>query len=98
MPTFSFISEFVVEDERISAYLDYFGANDIAAEKKRCMATCLSVIAAKTYRIAKESSSTFAELKTPLKAHYDPKPLVIAERFLFYRRDHTAKSWYRSSW
>ena len=38
MPTFGHISEFVVEDERISAYLErvelYFGANDIAPEKK----------------------------------------------------------------
>ena len=37
MPTFGHISEFVVEDERISAYLEwvelYFGANGIAAEK-----------------------------------------------------------------
>ncbi|KAL5517154.1 hypothetical protein EMCRGX_G002638 [Ephydatia muelleri] len=34
---------------------------------------------------------SFAELKTLLKAHYDPKPLVIAERFRFYRRDQTAE-------
>ena len=38
MPTFGHISEFVVEDERISTYLErvelYFGANDIAAKKR----------------------------------------------------------------
>ena len=36
-------------------------------------------------------SYIYKELKTLLKAHYDPKPLVIAERFLFYRRDQTAE-------
>ena len=51
MPTFGHISEFVVEDECISAYLEwvelYFGVNDIAVEKK--VAIILSVIGAKTY-------------------------------------------------
>ena len=38
MPTFGHISKFVVEDEHISAYLErvelYFGANNIAPEKR----------------------------------------------------------------
>ena len=100
MPTFGHISECVVEDERISAYLErvelYFGANDIAPEKK--VAIFLSVIGAKTYAVlrslvapAQPKDKPFAELKALLKAHYDPKPLVIAERFLFYRRDQTAE-------
>ena len=100
MPTFGRISEFVVEDERISAYLErvelYFGANDIANEKK--VAILLSVIGAKTYAVLRSlvapdqpKDKSFAELKTLLKAHYDPKPLVIAERFRFYRRDQTAE-------
>ena len=95
MPTFGHISEFVVEDERISAYLErvelYFGANDNAAEKK--VPIFLSVIGAKTYAVlrslvapAQPKDKSFAELKMLLKAHNDPKPLVIAERFLFYRR------------
>ena len=108
MPTFGRISEFVVEDERISAYLErvelYFGANDIANEKK--VAILLSVIGAKTYAVLRSlvapdqpKDKSFAELKTLLKAHYDPKPLVIAERFRFYRRDQTAEeSIYLSSW
>ena len=53
MSTFGHISEFVVEDECISAYLEwvelYFGANDIAVEKK--VAIILSVIGAKTYAV-----------------------------------------------
>eukprot|EP00731_Ephydatia_muelleri_P006059 Em0003g307a len=100
MPTFGRISEFVVEDERISAYLErvelYFGANDIANEKK--VAILLSVIGAKTYAVLRSlvapdqpKDKSFAELKALLKAHYDPKPLVIAERFRFYRRDQTAE-------
>ena len=100
MPTFGHISEFVVEDERISAYLErvelYFKANDIAAEKK--VAIFLSGIGAKTYTElrslvapAQPKDKSFAELKTLLKAHYDPKPLVTTERFLFYRRDQAAE-------
>ena len=100
MPTFGRISEFVVEEERISAYLErvelYFGANDIANEKK--VAILLSVIGAKTYAVLRSlvapdqpKDKSFAELKALLKAHYDPKPLVIAERFRFYRRDQTAE-------
>ena len=74
----------------------YFGANDIAAEKK--VAIFLSVIGAKTYTVlrspvapAQPKDKSFAELKTLLKAHYDPKPLLIAERFLFYRGDRTTE-------
>ena len=100
MPTFGHISEFVVEDERISMYLErvelYLGANDIAAEKK--VAIFPSVIGAKTYAVlrsfmapAQPKDKPFAELKMLLEAHYDPKPLVIAERFMFYKRDQTAK-------
>ena len=55
------------------------------------------MIGAKTYAVlmslvapAQPKDKSFGELKTLLKAHYDPKPLVIAERFLFYRRDQTA--------
>ena len=40
---------------------------------------------------AQPKDKSFAELKTLLKAHYDPKPLVIAERCLFYTRDQTAE-------
>ena len=100
MATFGYISEFVVEDECISAYLEwvelYLGANDIAVEKT--VAIILSVIGAKTYAVlrspvapAQPKDKSFAELKMLLKEHYDPKPLVIAERFLFYRRDQTAE-------
>ena len=49
MSTFGHISEFVVEDECISEYLEwvelYFGANEIAVEKK--VAIILSLIGAK---------------------------------------------------
>ena len=75
-PTFGHISEFVVEDESISAYLErvelYFGANDIAPEKK--VAIFLSVIGVKTYAVlrslvapAQPKDKPFAELKMLLK-------------------------------
>lgn len=35
----------------------------------------------------KPADKSFEELKTPLNAHYEPKPIVIAERFTFHRRN-----------
>ncbi len=40
---------------------------------------------------AKPKDKTFAELETILKAHFEPKALVIAERFRFYRQDQAAE-------
>ena len=82
MPTFGHVSEFVVEDKRISAYLKwvefYFGANDIAL-KKKWLSFCMSVIGPKTYAMlwslvapAQPKDKPFAELETLLKALYDP--------------------------
>ena len=59
MPTFGHISEFVVEDERISTYLErvelYFGANDMQLQKGGYPCKCDWC---EDIRSAKESSST----------------------------------------
>lgn len=90
------MQEFCPEDESIEAYLErielYFTANNIAEERQ--VAVLLSVIGGKTYTLlrnllapVKPSTKTLAQLKEVLKKHFEPKRVVIAERFRFYRRE-----------
>ena len=60
------------------------------------MPALLSVISGKTYSLlrdlcapakAKPATKTFAQLTEILGKHLSPKPLVIAERFRFHKRD-----------
>ena len=58
------------------------------------MAVLLSVLGAKTYSLLrsltapdKPQDKSYEQLVTILKAHFEPKPLLIAERFHFYRRN-----------
>ena len=66
----------------------YFLANDVPAEKQ--VAVFLSAIGATTYTLlchllapAKLQKKSLVELFSALKRHYNPQPLVIAERFYF---------------
>ena len=79
--------------ERLDAY---FFANTItgneAEEKKR--AILLTVCGSKTYSLMKNllaprkpTEKTYKELVDLIASHLSPKPLVIVERFKFYRRD-----------
>ena len=89
------IQEFDAETESITAYLErmqlFLTANAVDDDKK--VAVLLSVIGSKTYSLLrnllepeKPSSKTYNELVGILKRHYEPKLVVIAERFSFYRR------------
>ena len=67
-------------------------ANDIADDKK--VPVFLSVIGAETYKLLKNlispvlpSQETYVNLKAALSSHYKPKPIVIAERFRFQKRN-----------
>lgn len=58
------------------------------------MAVFLSVVGGKTYSLlrdllapAKPQNQTQIELFEALKRHYEPKPLIIAERFSFHKRN-----------
>ena len=97
MATFGKLKEFEPENEKISAYLErvelYFTANDI---KERQVPIFLSVIGAKTYSLLRDllaptnpKEKSFDELAEVLKKHFEPKPLVIAERFTFHRRNQS---------
>ena len=63
------------------------------AEGKQ-VAVFLSVLGSKTYLLLRNlltpetpKDKTFDELVTVLKEHFEPKPLIISERFHFYRRE-----------
>ena len=94
--TLGSLQEFQPDSESITAYLErtsvYFTANSIDAAKQ--VPVLLSVIGAKTYSLLrsltapdKPQDKSYAELSEVLQAHFEPKPLFIAERFHFYRRN-----------
>ena len=96
MTSYGHIDEFRSENESIEAYLEridiYFKANDIRDEKK--MSIFLSVLGGKAYSVlrdllgpVKPQEKPFGELKSELKRHFQPKKIVIAERFHFHRRN-----------
>ena len=70
-------------------------ANSIAIFfNKKIVATFLTAIGSKTYDLlmdivapTKPSELKFVEILAALNEHYDPKPLVIAERFNFHKRN-----------
>lgn len=79
-----------------NAYIErverYFLANRVADDKK--VAVLLTVIGGKTYSLLrtltspeKPADKTFNEIVAILKGHLSPKPLLIAERFRFHKRD-----------
>ena len=96
MATVGHIEAFNPDNERISAYLErvelFFIANGVAEGKQ--VATLLSVIGGKTYALlsdllapAKPADKSLEELKEVLQTHFEPKPVVIADRFQFHRRN-----------
>ncbi|KAJ8333797.1 hypothetical protein SKAU_G00411160 [Synaphobranchus kaupii] len=92
MALFGRIDEFKPENEQWSAYIErveqFFEANDVAQAKQ--VATLLSVMGAAAYGLLgnlvqpdKPKNKTFDEIVTILKGHFEPKPLLVAERFRF---------------
>ena len=90
------LASFQPEEETISAYLErtniFFQANEIT-EDKRKVTVFLNAIGARTYTLLRDllspatlTEKTFTELCATLKAHFQPKPIVIAERFRFHQR------------
>ena len=96
MAIYGKLSEFQPETESIAAYLErvevFYKANSIAEDKQ--VAVFLSVVGGKTFSLlrdllapAKPQDQTLATLFETLKLHFEPKPLVIAERFYFHKRN-----------
>ena len=71
---------------------EYFEVNDIADNKK--VSALLTLLGGKTYSLLrnltspdKPSAKDYATLVKLLKDHLSPKPLTIAERFRFHKRN-----------
>lgn len=67
----------------------FFIANDV--EEAKQVATLLSVIGGKTYALLsdlfapnKPALKTLKQLKKTLETYFEPKPVVIVERFQFH--------------
>ena len=97
------IAAFQPESERIdSSYLEklelYLSANAFPDDRK--VAALLTIIGSTAYEVlrsllapARPQDKTYDELVAALRAHYAPKPMVIAERFHFHRRNqHSGES------
>ncbi|XP_039518223.1 uncharacterized protein K02A2.6-like [Pimephales promelas] len=83
------VEQWISYTERFEYFLQ---ANAIEGEK--IVPTFLSVMGAKTFTLLrslvqprKPGESTYAEIVAVLSAHFSPKPLVIAERFRFHKRN-----------
>ena len=70
----------------------YFAANDVADGKR--VSCLISLMGGRTYGLLrsltaplKPSEKSYEEIVEILRAHLSPKPLVIAERFRFHKRD-----------
>ncbi len=96
---FGSLKAFEPEEETISSYLEraelYFAANGV--EEARQTSVLLTVIGPRNYSVVKSlvapdlpKDKTYKELEAVLKAHFQPKPLIIAERFRFYQRSQAA--------
>ena len=99
-PMLGQLSSFNPEEEIISAYLErtniFFEANKIEEDKQR-VTLFLNAIGAKTYSLLRDllspealTTKTFKQLSEALTGHFEPKPLVIAERYYFYQRSQKA--------
>ena len=89
------IQEFKDGEELFSMYVErmelFFVANDVPEDKQATL--FLTMVGGKTYHLLanlvvpkKPKEMTLAEIKTTLQKHYEPKPIVIAERFHFHQR------------
>ena len=93
------LTEFNPQSDNISSYMEhlelYFEAN--AIEDARKVPVLLTAIGARAYDTLRSLLSptrpqdkSFADLLTVLRQHSDPKPLVIGERFHFYKQSQRA--------
>ena len=90
------IQPFEPDNEKFSSYLErvelFLLANSIAEDKK--VPVLLSVVGSKVYSLLRDllspklpQTETYDTIVSTLKKHYEPKPIVIAKRFHFHRRN-----------
>ena len=89
------VETFNADRESIAAYLEridlFLAANAIPDDRK--VPVFLTLIGGQTYALlrdllspVKPSVKTLAQLKETLKKHYEPKKIIMAERFRFHQR------------
>ena len=89
------MSAFDPKTDNVSTYLErlqlYFEANRVEDDRK--VAVLLTVVGAQTYDTLRSllaptspRDKSYEELLEVLRKHYDPQPLLVAERFRFYKR------------
>ena len=97
MATLGSIESFNPSLEDWNAYSERFEQYVIANEskdEKKIVATFLTTIGSKTYNVLRDllapekpSAVKFEDLVKTLRDHYEPKPIVIVERFHFHKRE-----------
>ena len=96
MTTIGNIDVFDETQESWETYVElvkhFFAANDV--DDNHQVPTLLSLIGSKTYSLLKDlllpekpADKNFDEIVSTLQKHLNPKPLEIAERFRFYKRN-----------
>lgn len=96
MPFIGKVNEFTEGSESVENYVErleqFFTANDIEDEKK--VSVFLSVVGSSAYGVIRNlvqpalpKDKTYAQLVELMKSHYNPKPLIISERFKFNKRN-----------
>ena len=96
MTAFGKIESFDATKENWETYVErveqFFLANDIDDDHK--VPTLLSLVGGKTYTLLrnllapeKPATKSFQQIVTTLQEHLSPKPLEIAERSRFYKRN-----------
>ena len=91
MAVIGHLAEFQPQKKKCLRVSLYFEANGVAEDKQ--VPVLLTAIGRDMYALltsllspAKPRSKTFEQITTVLKAHFEPKPITIAERFHFHRR------------
>ena len=90
------VEEYIDGKEDIASYIErvelYFAANYVEADYE--VATFLALIGPDAYGVLRnllapelQKDKSFDELKELLVSHYSPKPILIAERYKFHRRN-----------
>ena len=92
------IDEFQPENEDIEAYLERVDLHFLAGGTKEAdkVPLFLTVVGKKNYTLLRDlvapvklREKDLATLYEKLRKHYQPKKIVIAERFHFYRRNQS---------
>ena len=84
------LHEFCPDAETFSVYLErvsiFFAVNDIAPQKK--LPVFLNCVECTTYGVLRNLVALMnMSVVGKLAEHFDPKPLIIAERYHFHKRD-----------